>query len=125
MTRVLLDTHVFMWWAQRSPRIQTSWVDAILDPENSVHVSSITGLEIETKKRLGRLVFDHDVSEMIGLFGFESLSVTMAHGVAAGALSWEHLDPFDRLLVAQAKANDMLLLSADKAILSAPGVRVL
>jgi PIN domain nuclease of toxin-antitoxin system len=125
MIRILLDTHVFMWWVEASSRVKPEWVDLILNPDNSVHVSAVTALEIETKKRLGKLEFQHDVIDVVGQFGFESLSVTMSHGTIAGALDWGHRDPFDRVLVAQAIENDMVLLSSDTAIVSAPGVRVL
>ena len=125
MSRLLLDTHVFLWWAKASPNIRAQWVDEILDDSNSVHVSAVTAWEIETKKRVKKLDFDDEVGRIAAEFGFEPLSVTMDHASAAGSLEWEHRDPFDRMLVAQALVNEMVLLSADEAMKSAPGVRVL
>ena len=125
MSRLLLDTHVFIWWVEASPRVQPHWVDAVLDPENSVHVSAVSAWEIETKKRIGKLRFGHDVGDIAAQLGFEHLSITMSHATGAGALKWNHGDPFDRMLIAQAIENDMLLLTSDESIKSAPGVRVL
>ncbi len=125
MSRLLLDTHIFMWWVKSDPKIRRPWLDAILDSSNSVHVSAVTAWEIETKKRIKKMDFDDDVSGAVAEFGFEALSVTMHHATVAGALDWEHRDPFDRMLVAQAIANDMVLISADDVMKSAPGVRVL
>jgi PIN domain nuclease of toxin-antitoxin system len=125
VSRLLLDTHVFLWWVQASPSIRSSWVTAILDDSNSVHVSAVVAWEIETKKRVKKLDFDDDVARIVGEFGFEPLSVTMTQASSAGSLDWEHRDPFDRMLVAQALSDDMVLVSADDAMKSAPGVRVL
>jgi PIN domain nuclease of toxin-antitoxin system len=125
MSRILLDTHVLIWWVEASSRVKASWVDAILDPDNSIHVSAASAWEIETKKRIGKLHFAHDVGEIAASFGFEHLGVTMSHAAAAGSMQWQHGDPFDRMLVAQAVANDMLFITSDQSLKSAPGVRVL
>jgi PIN domain nuclease of toxin-antitoxin system len=125
MSRLLLDTHVFVWWTRADSKIRQSWVDEILDDVNSVYVSAVTAFEIETKKRIRKIDFDDEVAKVVSGFGFEQLSMTMAHASAAGALDWDHRDPFDRLLVAQAIENDMVLVTADAAVKSAPGVRVL
>jgi PIN domain nuclease of toxin-antitoxin system len=125
VTRLLLDTHVFVWWVKAAPKITPTWLEAILDPTNSVHVSAATAWEIETKKRIRKLDFDYEVASVTAEFGFEQFAVTMDHAAAAGALEWEHRDPFDRMLVAQARVNDMTLLTSDMAVKSAPGVRVL
>ena len=61
MSRILLDTHVFMWWIDQPGRVRGDWLDAILDSRNDVHVSAASAWEIETKKRIGKLHFDHEV----------------------------------------------------------------
>jgi PIN domain nuclease of toxin-antitoxin system len=122
---LLLDTHVFIWWAESSSRLCKTWVEGILNESNTVYVSAVTAWEIETKKRINKMDFDDEVAVVVGKFGFEQLAVTMGHASAAGSLDWDHRDPFDRMLVAQALQNDMILLSADEAMRSAPGVRVL
>lgn len=125
MTRILLDTHAFMWWIDEPARVRLSWVEQVVDPGNEVFVSSISALEIESKKRLGKLRFDHVVADVAAEFEFRELAISMDHGSLAGALDWAHRDPFDRLLVAQALLGEMVLLTADDAMKSAPGVRVL
>ncbi len=125
MSRILLDTHVFLWWVDAGSRVKSSWVDAILDEANVVYVSAVTAWEIETKKRIRKLNFTGDVGSVSAGFGFEHLAVTMAHATAAGSIDWEHRDPFDRMLVAQAIENEMILLSSDDIMRSAPGVKVL
>ena len=125
MSRLLLDTHVFLWWAQANPQIRAQWVEEIADDSNTVHVSAVAAWEIETKRRIKKLNFDDDVSRVATEFGFEPLAITLQHASLAGQLDWDHRDPFDRMLAAQALSNDMVLLSADVAMRSAPGVRVL
>jgi PIN domain nuclease of toxin-antitoxin system len=125
VTRLLLDTHVFVWWVKAAPKITPAWLEAILDPANSVYVSAVTAWEIETKKRIKKLDFDYEVASVTAEFGFEQLAVTMDHAAEAGSLEWEHRDPFDRMLVAQARVNDMTLLTSDMTVKSAPGIRVL
>ncbi|MHB1170993.1 MAG: type II toxin-antitoxin system VapC family toxin [Lacisediminihabitans sp.] len=125
MTRLLLDTHVFVWWVLADSRVKQSWIEPIVDPENSVFVSAATAWEIETKKRIGELSFEHDVADIAPKFGFELLSITVEQASAAGALDWHNRDPFDRMLVAQAITQDLTLVTADDAVRSAPGIRVL
>lgn len=125
MSQILLDTHVLIWWVEASPHVKASWVETILDPDNSVYVSAASAWEIETKKRIGTLEFAHDVGDIAAQLGFEYLAVTMLHASAAGSMEWRHSDPFDRMLVAQAVQNEMLFITSDRSIMSAPGVRVL
>ena len=116
MTRVLLDTHALMWWIDEPAKVPDAWQQIALAPENDVYVSSVAAWEIETKKRIGKLRFDHVVDEVVARFEFEPLSVSMLHATLAGQLGWDHRDPFDRMLVAQAISDDMILLTSDVAI---------
>jgi PIN domain nuclease of toxin-antitoxin system len=125
VSRILLDTHVFIWWVEADSRVVAEWIEPIVDANNEVYVSAVTAWEIETKKRIGKLVFNHDVVAKMREFEFLGLPISLDHAGAAGALDWAHRDPFDRILVAQASTELMVLLSADAAMKSAPGVRVL
>jgi PIN domain nuclease of toxin-antitoxin system len=125
VSRILLDTHVFIWWVEADSRVAREWVELIVDADNEVYVSAVTAWEIETKKRIGELAFDHDVTAKMREFEFAGLPISLDHASAAGALDWNHRDPFDRILVAQASREYMTLLSADSTVKSAPGVRVL
>jgi PIN domain nuclease of toxin-antitoxin system len=125
VSRILLDTHVFIWWVEADPRVLADWIEPIVDSDNDVFVSAATAWEIETRKRIGKLSFDHDVLAKIREFEFLGLPISLDHARSAGGLDWQHRDPFDRILVAQASTESMTLLSADAAMKSAPGVRVL
>ena len=96
---------------------------AITDRSNSVVVSSASAWEIATKWRLGRLPEAEDavqrLPELLVQCGFETLSVSVLHALAAGALTTTHRDPFDRMLIAQATLEQLTLVSKDAAITSA------
>jgi PIN domain nuclease of toxin-antitoxin system len=122
---ILLDTHIFLWWAHANRRIQASWVEEIVADTNTVFLSAVSAWEIETKKRTGKLDFDDEVEPVASKYNFTSLPMTTKHASLAGSIDWDHKDPFDRILVAQALLDDMILISADAIMKSAPGVRVL
>lgn len=111
--RLLLDTNALLWWlADEGLAAQAR--DAIADPENHVAVSAISAWEISIKKALGKLVAPDDLEHQIQVGGFASLPITIAHGVAAGQLERHHDDPFDRMLIAQALAEGLTIVTRDK-----------
>ncbi|MCO6442398.1 MAG: type II toxin-antitoxin system VapC family toxin [Nitrococcus mobilis] len=117
--RLLLDTHVFIWWLADSERIGPKARALIADPENEIFVSGISGLEISMKWSKGQLeIFDgaDELEPLVELCGFEHLPVTFSHGEQSGALPHHHRDPFDRILIAQAQAEGMILLTDDGQI---------
>jgi PIN domain nuclease of toxin-antitoxin system len=90
--------------------------EALASPDNRVVVSAVTPWEISVKQALGRLEFPLDrFDEIIERMGFDVLAILPAHGIAAGCLPWHHGDPFDRMLIAQALAEGLMLVSADVA----------
>ena len=119
---LLLDTHVFLWWDRQDPGLRTDARDAIADPLNTVFVSAASGWEIAIKRRLGKLVFQGSACSAIGANGFHDLPILPVDAESAGNLAWQHNDPFDRLLVAQAIRLGFVLLTADHAIRSFGGV---
>jgi PIN domain nuclease of toxin-antitoxin system len=122
---LLLDTNVFLWWESSSSRLGRHAEAAIADPDNRVFVSAASVWEIAIKRRLGKLVFDGSAVRAIGANGFVELPILGADAEAAGALDWDHADPFDRLIVAQARAHGLTLVTADGAIRRVPGVALL
>lgn len=125
--RLLLDTHVFIWWLTDSERIGPKTRALIADPENDIFVSGISGLEISMKRSKGQLEILNGADELEPLVetsGFEHLPVTFFHGERSGALPRRHRDPFDRVLIAQAQAEGMILLTDDGQI-KQYGVRTL
>lgn len=113
MSALLLDTHVLLWWLADHPRLTTSMRAAIAEPTSTVLVSAATAWEMSIKAALGRLDAPDDLAGELARQGFDELPVTMADGTAAGRLPRHHDDPFDRMLVAQARRLDATLVSAD------------
>lgn len=117
--RVLVDTHALLWWLFDDPRLPKAARAAIADPGNDVLVSAASAWEISTKRRIGKLPEAGDVPDRLAAYvakaGFTPLAVTLDHGLAAGALDGDHRDPFDRMLAAQALAEQVPLVSGDAA----------
>lgn len=119
--KVLLDTHVFLWWVGGGAgRISARAKEAIEDPANEVYVSAVTGMEIASKASRGRLELpapaERYVPDRMGRHRFHPLSIDVAHALRAGSLPDIHRDPWDRLLIAQAQLESMVMASADPAI---------
>jgi PIN domain nuclease of toxin-antitoxin system len=112
---LLLDTHVVLWWLADDPQLGRGAHDAIVGAPR-VMVSPVTPWELEIKRALGKLVLPEDYLGAIAASGFESLAITMVHAVEAGRLPGPHRDPFDRMLVAQARAERLTIVSADPQI---------
>lgn len=124
--RVLLDTHALLWWALDDPHLSERARKSISEPATAVHVSAASAWELATKVRLGKLPgADHFVSEL-GTYlerqGFVALDITMDHAQRAGSLPGPHKDPFDRMLVAQAQAENLVIVSNDDRAFDAYGV---
>ena len=115
--RVLIDTHVFLWWLAGNVRLSRTARATIAHPGNSVLVSAASAWEITTKHRLGKLpgadVVAGDVMACIEQHGFQPLAITVAHAERAGRLPGPHRDPFDRMLIAQSLAHDFPLVSIE------------
>ncbi len=113
--RLLLDTHALIWWLAGDEALSLAACDAIGDMNNSVAVSAASAMEISTKFRLGKLpqaaLLAHDFAAIIAAQGFTELPILFRHAAAAGEMNIAHKDPFDRLLIAQAQAEDMILVS--------------
>lgn len=114
--RLLLDTHILLWWLsgdRRLPRAASSW---IAGADNTVFVSSVTMWEIRLKVSLGTLQVPDELEATIEASGFESLPLLDHHCRGLARLPWRHRDPFDRMLLAQAQAAGLRLLTADAAL---------
>ncbi|ETX07773.1 type II toxin-antitoxin system VapC family toxin [Candidatus Entotheonella palauensis] len=117
--RLLLDTHAFLWWLSEDETLTASANEAIANPETLVHVSAATIWEIAIKANLGRLdVGGSDMAAEIIANGFIELPMTARHAHIAGWLPRHHDDPFDRMLIAQAQAEALTLVSRDAAFQS-------
>jgi PIN domain nuclease of toxin-antitoxin system len=113
--RLLLDTHAFLWWLSDDPTLSPSAHAAICDAHALVHVSAASIWEIAIKAKLGRLdVQNADCAAEIAANGFLELAISARHAQSAGALPRHHEDPFDRMLVAQARLEDLVLVTHDR-----------
>ena len=116
--QLLLDTHVFLWWEAKSPDLGSRAKALIADPSNLVFVSAAAIWEIGIKRRLKKLQFSGSATDTIASNGFTELPIGAGDAEFASELDWDHGDPFDRLLVAQAVRRSMTLMSVDRAILT-------
>ena len=123
--RLLLDTHALLWWATLDRRLSSKAKKAIARQESEVYVSAASAWEIATKSRLGKLdwpVEAGSVRDYVIAQGFRPLPISIEHAERAGQLPIEHRDPFDRMLIAQAQAEDLLLVS-NETLFDASAVR--
>lgn len=123
--KLLLDTHALLWWLADDQRLSARARALIANENNQVFVSAVSGWEIGIKRALGRLEVNTDrLLDEMRRTGFELLHVHFRHGLVAGDLPPHHRDPFDRMLIAQARCEGMTLVSKDGAF-SGYGVDVI
>ena len=116
MQRFLLDTHTFLWWLADSKQLGKRCREVISDQRNQIFVSAATTWEILIKMSLGKLEAPEDIDSVVTDEGFDKLPISLYHGQLAGRLPALHRDPFDRMLIAQAQAEGLILLTADEII---------
>jgi PIN domain nuclease of toxin-antitoxin system len=114
--RVLLDTRALLWWLADDPALSPQAREAIADGANLVAVSAATAWEISIKRTLGKLEAPDDLEAQLDANGFVPLPITVADGLAAGSLPRYHDDPFDRMLVAQARAARFTVVTRDSRL---------
>jgi PIN domain nuclease of toxin-antitoxin system len=115
--RLLLDTHPFIWFLVQSKRIPGRLMASLIDPTNSVQVSAVSIWEATIKSGLGKLSLPLDrIEAIIDDAGFSELPVVFAHALEVRHLPLLHRDPFDRLLIAQARHERLTLVTRDPDI---------
>ena len=124
--RALLGTHALLWWLSDDPALTKTARRTIAETKNTLYVSAASAWEIATKVRLGKLPTAADLvadfSAQMEREGFHLLAVSAEHGIRGGLLPGPHKDPFDRMLIAQAHAENLPIISNDTAF-DAYGVR--
>jgi PIN domain nuclease of toxin-antitoxin system len=115
--RLLVDTHVFIWWDDSAAALSRDLREALTDPTNEVYVSAATVWEIAIKRRSGKINFAGEIVAAVAANGFQPLAIAPQHAEHAGGLPFHHSDPFDRLLVAQAMLEGLVLATQDRKIL--------
>jgi PIN domain nuclease of toxin-antitoxin system len=111
--RLLLDSHVALWWLADDPALGPSCRAQIGDADE-VLVSAVTPWELGIKRALGKIDYPGQLVDALGESGFGFLSITASHAELAPSLPAHHGDPFDRMLIAQAQLEQLVLVSADR-----------
>ncbi len=113
--RYLADTHAILWWlAGEDLPAKASRV--LMNPDNEIYVSAASGWEISIKRALGKLKAPELLTDILEEEGFVELPITVSHGERAGVLPSIHNDPFDRMLVAQAQLEKLVVITRDRNI---------
>jgi len=118
IVRLLLDTHALLWWTTGDASLPERARRRIAQSQDPVIISAVSAWEIAIKVNLGRLPSGateliRDFEESLKQDGFQSMSITADHGIRAGLLPGRHKDPFDRMLIAQAQAENLVIVSND------------
>ena len=126
--KLLLDTHAFIWWANEPEKLSEKALAACQDENNTLLLSVVSVWEMQIKMQLGKLKISCPIEELIKrqqqANGLQILSIELAHVLSLSNLRSHHKDPFDRLLIAQAKVEEATLVSVDP-VFSSYGVSVL
>jgi PIN domain nuclease of toxin-antitoxin system len=109
---LLLDTHIALWGLSADPTLGDDFLDR-LRHDLDIFLSPVTLWEITIKQAAGKLGGPPDLAERVRDIGFRELPITLTHGIAAGRLPVHHRDPFDRMLIAQARTEGLSLVSRD------------
>lgn len=118
----LLDTHIVLWWLTEPEKIHAKAQKTIRDRANDMFVSAATFWEMAIKKSIGRLTLPHNLLETVALEGFKILPIMPEECIGVADLPMLHADPFDRLLILQAKLYDLVIITRDSKIMEYPVV---
>lgn len=111
--KVLLDTHILIWWLEDSPCLSRKVREIIMDPDNFIFVSVGTLWEISIKEQIGKLIVPQGIEREIANNNFQILPIEARHIKTLGNLPLHHKDPFDRILVSQALTEGFTLITHD------------
>ena len=115
--KALLDTHAFLWWLSDDPRLGNAARELIADHRNEVFLSVASTWELAIKASIGKLHLQMPLEDLLQSakhdLGLRILHIELAHALAVQNLAFHHRDPFDRLLLAQARVNGLSILSRD------------
>jgi len=113
---LLMDTHVLLWWLDDNPTLTKKARDLISDEKNVIYISAAVVWEIRIKQAIGKLKLPRNFRKVLEEQPFEMLDITVDHAHATGDLPSYHRDPFDRMLIAQAKTEGFTILTRDSYI---------
>lgn len=116
----LLDTHAILWWLTEPESLSSKAHKIIADPNNTLYVSSISFWEMSIKSGLGKLTIPNNILTILSTDGFKTLPLLPEESLSIIDLPMIHHDPFDRILIAQAKYNDLVFITRDSKIADYP-----
>jgi PIN domain nuclease of toxin-antitoxin system len=114
--KLLLDTHILIWWLSEASRLSQTEIDLITDSDNFIFVSAATAWEIAVKKMIGKLEAPDDLPAALAINNFLELPITIEHSQKLYQLPLHHNDPFDRIMIAQAISEDLTFMTRDTKI---------
>jgi PIN domain nuclease of toxin-antitoxin system len=114
----LIDTHVLLWLDETPEKLSEHILGLLRDPEHAVYCSAASLWEIAIKQNVGKLRVEGSLTNMLARYGLRELPVTARHAENTRGLPLHHRDPFDRMLVAQAMAANLVLVSGDRQMLA-------
>lgn len=127
--RLLLDTHALLWTLLDPDRIPAATLERIRDADTELYASAASAWEIGTKFRLGRLskaeAVVHGYADHLTRLRARELPISAHHALTAGMLTWDHRDPFDRVIAAQCMIESIPLVTADRTLTAFPGVNAI
>ena len=114
--RYLIDTHIFIWWLKDDKRLKSSVKDVLQSKNNQVFVSTVSALEMSIKNSKRKLILRTTVKRSFEISGFEVISINLNHAIELGKLPLYHKDPFDRILISQARVENLTFITGDEKI---------
>jgi len=114
--RLLLDTNALIWTLAAPQRLSAQAAEEIGSGSNEIFVSPVSAMEIGLKRSKGRLSLRGDLAQVMGERGFQPLPLTLDHALAIESLPALHGDPFDRMLVAQAHVEELILVTSNRLL---------
>jgi PIN domain nuclease of toxin-antitoxin system len=116
LSGLLLDTHALLWWLEDPSRLSKTTAEQIRDPDTQVFVSAASVWEISIKASIGRLRTPANLTQTLESDHLQTLDITVPHALAVADLPRHHNDPFDRMLIAQARLEGLVLVTNDQRI---------
>jgi PIN domain nuclease of toxin-antitoxin system len=114
--KLLLDTHILIWWLCEDSKLSQPEIDLITNPDNLIFISAAACWEITVKKMIGKLDAPDDLPEALAANNFIELPITVQHTQYLYQLPPHHNDPFDRIMIAQALQEDLAFMTRDSKI---------
>ncbi|MEK9200867.1 MAG: type II toxin-antitoxin system VapC family toxin [Patescibacteria group bacterium] len=112
----LLDTHILIWWSENSPKLNPKFKSAISNPKNKIQISIASLWEMGIKISIGKFRLKTDLETLSKQYDFEIIPIKLEHILTLLKIPHHHKDPFDRMLVSQAKSEKLTLLTSDPKV---------